>query len=396
MRRLFIGLMMVVMLVTACSSANVSNTEKVPGVTDKSIKIGAWLPLTGPIAAYGISQQIGMNTYFKMINDLGGVNGRKIDWLVEDNVYDPQKSVAAARKLVEQDGVFAIVGANGTAQTAATFPYLLNEAKVPIINVLGGAQDWWNPVKPNLFGVQVVYENQARALGRWAAKEGAKNILVVHDDPAAFINVAKNVAPGATTVNTNVTVKLLSVKLGTADYSPIALQIASSKPDAVVMILPVGEVVALAKSLQRQNVKIPLYTYSPNVSNDTLTLGGSAVEGLHAMSWTVPPTADLPAVEEYRNALKKYEPNARPDFQSLFTWAEAKIFVEAVKQVKGPLTREKLIKSLEFMNKYETGILPPVTFSSTNHLGANELQPVTVEKGDWKLVGNFINPAEDW
>jgi branched-chain amino acid transport system substrate-binding protein len=155
-------------------------------------------------------------------------------------------------------------------------------------------------------------------------------------------------------------------------------------------------VVASAKALERQNIKVPLYTYSPNVSTDILKLGGTAVEGLRAMSWTVPPTADTPAVKEYRDALKKYEPKAEPDFQSLFTWAEAKIFAEAVKRVDGPVTREKLTKSFESMKGYETGILPPVTFSSTNHLGAQELQPVKVENGDWSTVGKFIDPTKEW
>jgi branched-chain amino acid transport system substrate-binding protein len=385
-----------ILFLASCSSTNTTNSEVSKDGDNKSIKIGAWLPLTGAIAAHGITQRIGMEAYYKMINDRGGVNKRKIKWIVEDNAFDPQKSVAAAHKLVELDKIFAIVGANGTSQSAAAFPYMLDEAKVPIVTVQGGAKDWWNPVKPNLFGVQVVYENQAQTLGRWAAKEGAKHILVVHSDPAAFINVAKNVKPGATSFNNNAKVDLLSVKFGTADYAPIALQVENSKPDAVVMILAVDEVVALAKALERQNLKIPLYTYSPNVSNDTLELGAKAVEGLRAMSWTVPPTADNPEVVEYREALKKYDPNAKPDFQSLFTWAEAKIFVEALKNVKGPLTRDNFLKSLESMKNYETGILPPVTFTSNSHMGVKELQPVMIKNGEWNLVGGFIDPSTEW
>jgi ABC-type branched-subunit amino acid transport system substrate-binding protein len=162
------------------------------------------------------------------------------------------------------------------------------------------------------------------------------------------------------------------------------------------MIQPLDELVALAKALARQNVKIPLYTYAPNASPDLLSLGSDAIEGLRSASWTVPPTADLPAVEEYRQALKKYAPGARADFNSLFAWAQARIFVEALSRMKGPVTREGLVNTLNSMGNFQTGILPPVTFSPTTHLGVKGLQPIMVEKGAFKLVGGFIDPQAAW
>jgi branched-chain amino acid transport system substrate-binding protein len=392
MKRLM-ALAMILLLLSACSNGNV---EKTSGTKDKSVVIGAWLPLTGPAAVYGNTQRAGLGSYYKMINDNGGVNGKKIDFRIEDSGRDPQQTVAASHKLIEQDKVFAIVSPFGTAQSEATFSYVLDSAKVPILDTYGGLETWYKPARANLYGVMMTFENQARALGRWAAKDGAKNILVVHDDPAAYETVGKAVQPGAVTANSKVNVKLLPVKLGTADYSPIALQIANSKPDAIVMIQPIDELVALAKALERQNVKIPLYTYAPNVSQDSIKLGGTAIEGLRAMSWTVSPTSDTPEVKEYREALKKYDSKAVPDFQSLFTWAEAKIFVEAMKRVDGEPTHEKFTKALETMKNYKTNILPPVTFSPDNHLGVQELQPVKLEKGEWKVEGGFIDPTKAW
>jgi branched-chain amino acid transport system substrate-binding protein len=389
----FLAIVLTALMLTACSSGK---SEKTAGSQKDSVKIGAWLPLTGPAAVYGNTERAGLEAYYKMINDKGGVNHRKIDFVIEDGGRDPQLTVAASHKLIERDQVFAIVSPFGTAQSEAAFSYVLDNAKVPLLNVYGGLQTWYQPPRSNLYGVMMTYENQAKALGRWAAKEGAKNILVVHNDPAAYETVAKSVIPGAETVDPGIKVKLLSVKLGTADYNPVALQVANSKPDAIVMIQPIDELVALAKALKQQNVKIPLYTYAPNVSQNMLKLGGEAIEGLRAMSWTVPPTSDSPAVEEYRQALKKYDPSAQPDFQSLFTWAEAKIFVEALKRVDGDLTRQKFITSLESLTNYKTDILPPVTFSPTSHLGVKELQPVMVDKGEWKAESGFIDPNKDW
>lgn len=381
------------MLVNGCSNGDSKETL---GVAEDSIKIGGWLPMTGPAAVYGSTQQQGIEAYFKMINEDGGVSGRKIEYITEDSGRDPQQTVAAARKLIERDEVFAIVTPFGTAQTEATFSFILDAKKIPLLNVYGGLEAWYDPPRDNLYGVMMPYESQARALGRWAAKEGTKNILVIHNDPAAFEIVANNVEPGVKSVDSSISVELFPVKYGTSDYSPISLEVTNRKPDAIVLIQPIEELIALTKALDRQGFDVPLYTYAPNASLDTLELGGEAVEGLHAMSWTLPPSAASPAVKEYIEGLRKYNSDAKPDFQSLFTWAESKIFVEALKKINGEPTHEKFVSALESIENYETGILPPVSFTSDNHLGVNELQPVMVENGEWKAVGGFIDPLTDW
>src|SRR5437588_13026086 len=129
-----------VTLVTACGNSGGGGTQ----ATDTSpIKLGAWNALTGPIAVHGLAQVAGADAYFKFLNDHGGIHGRKVQWTVEDNAYDATKTVTAAHKLIDQDGVVAIVAANGTAQTAATFPYVLQQAQVPILNTYGGAAAWY-------------------------------------------------------------------------------------------------------------------------------------------------------------------------------------------------------------------------------------------------------------
>src|SRR5438105_2296454 len=168
--RWFVAIAAVAMVVTACGSSNSNQTA----TNTSPIELGAWMPLTGPIAVHGLAQRAGGDAYFKFLNDHGGVHGRKVDWVVEDNAYDPQKTVAAAHKLIDQSSVVAIVGANGTANSAAAFSYVLDQAQVPIIDTYGGAADWYTPAKPLLFGIQVLYEDQARILGKWAVKDGYK------------------------------------------------------------------------------------------------------------------------------------------------------------------------------------------------------------------------------
>lgn len=373
-----------------------SLAQQGPGVTDKEIKFGTWMPLTGPIAAYGVPQRAGIETYLNMINDRGGVKGRKFSLVVEDNAYNPQRTLTAARKLITRDEVLALLVPNGTAQSAATFDYVLGEAKVPLLNPYAGAADWYAPTKPNLYGALVLYENQAKALGRWAAKDGHRHIIVVHSAFAAFENVAVNVLPGAKSARADATVELYPTKFDTADYAPIALDIARKKPDAVVCILAQPEIIRLAKEFYSQGFKTGLYTYSPSVANSMLELGGPALEGIKSVSYTLPVTSDTPAVKEYRDALAKYFPSEKPDYVSLTSFALTKIVVEAINRINGPINREALTRSMDAMKSFDTGIIPTVGYAADRHLGATVVQRVVAQKGGWNSVGTPIDTEKDW
>jgi len=376
--------------------ATTAHAQGSPGVTDKEIKIGAWLPLTGPIAVVGVPQKAGFEAYINMINDRGGVNGRKINWIVEDNAFNPQRTAAAARKLVSRDEVLAIVHANGTAQSLAAFPYLFDEAKVPVIFPYAGLKDWWYPPRDNLYGLFVNNENQARLLGRWAAKDGAKNIIVFHSALAAFEAVAKEAIPGAKSVASTVDVELMSAKFDTQDYGPIAVEISRRKPDAIIFIMGQPDAIRLSKELLQQGVAARKYTYVGSVANSFIALGGPAVQGLRAMSVTVPPETDSPAVREYKEAMAKYAPTEKPDFISLFGFANAKVFVEGLRRIKGPVTRESLKASIQSIRNYDSGILPPVSFGPDRHLGLTLTQRVEIKGDRWVPVGTPVDGDKDW
>jgi len=391
---------LIVAAMAACGALTLgsfpSMAQQSPGVTDKEIKIGAWIPLTGPIAVVGVPQKAGFEAYINMINDRGGVNGRKINWIVEDNAYNPQRTATAARKLVTRDEVLAIVHANGTAQSLAAFPYLLEESKVPFFFAYAGLKDWWYPARPDLYGLFVNLENQARLLGRWAAKEGAKNVMVVHSALMQFEVVAKEVIPGVKSVSQSNNVELYAAKFDTQDYGPIAIDIAKKKPDALIFILAQPDIVRLSKELAQQSFKVPSYTYAPTVANSFIELGGPAVQGLRSMSLTVPPETDSPAVKEYKDALAKYFPNEKPDYISLFGFANAKVFVEGLRRVKGPLTRESLKAGIESLAPYDSGILAPVSFARDKHLGMTATQRVQISGNRWVAVGTPVDGDKDW
>ncbi|MGW6143055.1 ABC transporter substrate-binding protein [Streptomyces sp. NPDC055144] len=393
MRRRTTRALIAALAATLALMANACGTESPSAGDDKVIKIGAWYPLTGPLASFGIPERAGADAYFKSVNAQGGINGRKIDWVVKDNANDPQQTVQIARRLVDQDGVVAIVATNGTSQTQATFPFVLEQSKVPVLNTLGGDASWYEPARDGLFGLQTLYEDQAAALGQWVVRDGAKKVVVVHSDPAAFVNVGKQIEPAARKADPSVQVKRLTVKYQTTDYSPVISKVKAQKPDAVVLILTAAETASYLKEARLQRLTAPVYGYAPVAAQATLTLAGNAAEGLKALQLVKSPHDDDPAIKEFRTAMAKYERGRPADFIALWGWEAAKAFVEIAKTIDGPVTSESLTRAFANARHVDTGVGPVLDFSAGRHLGTRDLQKVVVKNGRWESQGDFFTPA---
>ena len=362
------------------------------GGSSDTIKLGAWMPLSGAIAATGEPVEAGTKVCFDQVNADGGINGKKVDWIAKDNAYDPQQTVRVARELIGQDEVVAIVGSLGTAHGEATFPYVIEQQGVPILNNYGGALHWYDPPQPGLMGVQTPYETQAELLAQWALEDGAKSITVVHSDPDAFAHVAKGAQDGVEAVRSDAEVTLLPVRIGTTDYAPIVNQVRSQQPDAVVLIMPVDEAAQYLSERQLQKLDVPTYGYSVHAANALLELADDAAEDFKTVSWTLPPADESEAVAEYREVLAEHAPDQKPDFPSLFTYAACKSFVEIVSGIDGDITKDSIREAYESASGVETGILPELNFSKDHTLGTNEVVKVVVEDGEFVTQGDFTEP----
>ena len=387
-----VGAMAVMAAVALTANACAGQDSAAAGGSSSEIHIGAWLPLTGATATYGVGEKAGADAYFKMLNAKGGINGRKIKWTVKDNAADPQQTVQIARELVGQDKVVAIVNANGTSQAEAAFPFVLNQSKVPVLNEVGGTESWFKPPRPGLFGTQTLYEDQAAAVAAWAVQDGAKKILVVHSDPAAFVNVAKQVEPVAKKVDPSVEVDRLPVKYQTTDYTPVISKVKAAKTQAVVLILTSPEAAAFLKEAKLQGLSLPTYAYAPVAAESTIALAKDAAEGLKAVQLVKAPSDDDPAVKEFRTAMAKYEPGQSAGFLALWGWSNAKVFAEIAKTVKGPVTSQALSAAYQKASSVDPGVSPVMKFSASDHLGTRSVQRVVVKKGVWTSVGDFYTP----
>src|ERR1700676_4496502 len=171
-------------ILAASSSGALAQKKYDTGATDTEIKIGNIMPYSGPASAYGV---IGKTeaAYFKKINDAGGINGRKINFISYDDAYSPPKTVEQARKLVESDEVFLILASLGTASNAAIQKYM-NNMKVPQLFVATGASRWGDPEHfPWTIGFQPNYRAEARVYATYILQNhpNAKiGVLYQNDD----------------------------------------------------------------------------------------------------------------------------------------------------------------------------------------------------------------------
>ena len=379
-----------VLAVSACSSSSGSSGS---GGNSSTIKLGAWLPLSGVYASVGLPQQAGFDAWVKETNDKGGINGRKIDWQVKDNQFDPQQTIAVARTMV-QNGVQAFVAANGTSQGQAAFPFVLNQSKVPIVFEYGGLASWYDPVQPLLFGSQTLYQNQAAALGQWAVQDGHKKIVVLHDDPAAYVTVANAVEPGVKAADPSLSVTQVAVKSGTTDYTPIVAQVKALKPDAVVLITPYTEAAAYLKQAKLQGLTAQPYGYVPATDTGLIKLAGGDAEGFKGVQLVKPLSDTGTGVAAYKAAMAKYESGTALSFYSEVTYAEGVAFGQALAKITGAVNSKSIAAALETAGPFDSQILPPLTFSSTQHLGTDQVQRLIVQSGQFVASGGFVSPPK--
>jgi branched-chain amino acid transport system substrate-binding protein len=172
------------MLILATAGAASAEKKYDPGASDSEIKLGNTGPYSGPASTYGIVLKT-QAAYFKMINDNGGINGRKINFISYDDAFSPPKTVEQTRKLVEGDEVLFMFGTLGTAPNAAIHKYL-NGKKVPQLFVASGASRWNDPKHfPWTMGILPSYRSEARAYGSYilANYPGRKiGVLYQNDD----------------------------------------------------------------------------------------------------------------------------------------------------------------------------------------------------------------------
>ena len=356
-----------------------------PGVGKDTIKLGSYLPLQSGLAAGATQMKEGTEAYFKYINDQGGVNGRKIEWIVENDSYNPQQTVAVVKKLVDRDDVFAIVSTLGTVTNLAVLPFLAQRG-VPVINPAGGHINLNKPKDKNVFGILPLSSEIGESMADYAlTKLGAKKIAIFFQndqfgkdqrDGAVEYLKKKNMAPAAEA----------SYVPADVDVSAQVIALRQAQPDAVLLAVIPKHGSLFVKEAQKLGWKPKIVGHNTMADPVVTDLAGDALEGIYVNLMTAVDSMNTPQVKQANEILAKYSPKTKPGYYPYLGMAGAVIFVDGAKRAGKDLTRAKLIKALEDMKHIETGLVPPLDWSASYHGGPLKFGYATWQGGKLKVL----------
>ena len=352
------------------------------GVTDKSIAFGSCSALEGPSRSLGVETVAGANAYFSLINDEGGVNGRKLKLIAYDDSYDPAKTKECFDRLVA-DNVFAMGFFVGTP-TAVKYLPMAESSKIPLVGLFTGAQTLYAPMRHWVVNVRASYYDETREQidGVWD-QLGYRKVGVIYPDDAFGTAVLGGVTEALKTHGAE-PAKVATYQRQTANVAGAIDTVRSANPQAVVVVGPPNTVAPILKQAHARGWKPLFLTVSFVGTDELITEAGDDAEGM-VITQVVPPyyLTDLKGVALYRRTLSKYAPSARPNFVSLEGFVDAMVLVEGLKRAGKEPTREGLIHGIESIHEEDLGLGPQLklNYSAKSHKGFDHVIPTVVRGG---------------
>ncbi len=342
-----------------------------PGFDDKEIRIGQWGPQTGPAAPWG-SVARGSDIAFKIVNDEGGIHGRKIKYFIRDDQYNPAQTKAVVKELVEREGVFAFVGGVGAACGMAVKDYLAQN-KILWVNPSTAIVEFVFPANPYLFAAYPLYEDEASVLTKYAVEKlKARKIAVFYQNDAYGKSGLTGVKARMDAMKLKL-VEEISVEPGEKDLSSQMLRLKKSAADVVILwVNPTSAAIALKTCAT--------IAYKPQwVSSNTLSdfplmnkITGGMWEGVITGAFAVPPDSDLPLMKKYREATRKYAPEERWGIFYMAGILYVEPLIEALKRTGPKLSTEAVLKQLNGLKNFQ-GIGPVINWSPDVHQGTDSV-----------------------
>jgi len=360
-----------------------------PGVSSTTIKIGSNMILTGPAAFWGQGSDKGARAYFKYINDQGGINGRKIEFINTDNQYKPVIAVAAIKKLIEKDEVFALMGLQSAACILAA-EKVFEEAGVPLIAPITSGQAMVNPPRKNLFVVFTQYKDQGKTLVDYLAtdpKWKRMKIAAIYQDDDFGKDGLEGVEEQANKYPGMKVVAKEPFARGAKEFSSQVLKCKQAGVDGLLISSSFAEAAMIMREAEKIAWK-PLFMVLSGAADDKLVeLAGPVSEGLIAVTNVVIPTdKDNPVVKKTTEIIHSAYPDQVINVPAVDGVAVAMVTVEALKRAGAGLTRTKVIEALEAMKNYKTGIIPPVSFGPNQRQGCTGAFIYKVQNSKFKFI----------
>ena len=385
-------LKLAILAVLAACGGQALAQSAAPGVTKSEIVVGTIQDLSGPLAAYGKQIRMGLQMRVDEANEMGGIHGRKIKLLVEDDGYDPKRSVLAAQKLVNQgDGIFAVIAHVGTAQNVAAMPVQFEKNVINFFPVTA-AREMYEPLHKLKFSNAATYYDQMRiAAPRMAKDRNVKKVCSIYQDDDFGQEVLKGAEDGLKTIGMAMTEKT-SYKRGATDFSSQVAKMKAAGCEMVVLGTIIRETVGTMAEAKKNGFN-PIFVGSSAVYTDLIPkLGGKLADGLYATMTAQHPYLDA-AEQPVRFWANKYKTkyNEDPTVFSVYGYGIMEDFLKVAFKVGPALTTDAFVKTLEGMtfNRDMFGTAE-LTFSATKHLGNQFSRLSQIQDGRWKVVSDYV------
>jgi ABC-type branched-subunit amino acid transport system substrate-binding protein len=367
-----------------------SEADADPGLSDTTITLGSVLPMTGPMARAGEDVKATLNAYFTQINSQGGIYGRKFELVVADSHGDAQGTLQATRHLVEETGVFALIGSFEPLGSEPTHEYL-RQKEVPLIGPTTLLPQPSIPPNPYVFYLLPTFSDQARVLVDFIRSR------MKSESPRLAVIVESGEIYGDALTGLRAQAKMYAMTLVFEEaykpgrFSPASVieRMLPKQPDYVFVFGGADDVVDLAREMKRKDFILPLLGSATLVGRQAFSLPPEiATKSFLAYPAAFPHREEL---EEFMAVLRNAKVEFRnPPFQGS-AYAAAKIIVEVTKRSSRQLSRAELVQSMEQMRNFETGVIPPVTFGPNQRVGCSGSYVVGIDLKNKRHV-----PLSEW
>ena len=370
------------------------------GATDTEIKIGHIVPYSGPASAYGIIGKT-EEAYFKMINENGGINGRKIKFISYDDAYSPPKAVEQVRKLVESDEVLVVFNALGTPSNTAIQKYL-NAKKVPQLFVATGATKWNDPTHfPWTIGWQPSYQSEARIYAKFLMKEKPDaKVAVLYQNDDFGKDYLKGLKDGfAGKASAIIAEESYEISEPTIDNHIVKLK--ASGADVLISITTPKFAAQTIKKMAEIDWKALQIVANVSTSVGAVMKPAGFENGQGVLSAHYAKDAgdaqwkDDPGMKKFLAFLDKYYPDAdRTNSQVIYGYGAAQTLTKILEMCGDDLTRANIMKQAANLKDFTPDTLLPgvrINTSATDFAPIEQLQMMRFKGEKWDMFGDVIS-----
>jgi len=388
-------------LLAASGSGALAQKKYDTGATDTEIKIGNIMPYSGPASAYGV---IGKTeaAYFKKINDAGGINGRKINFISYDDAYSPPKAVEQARKLVESDEVLLVFNSLGTPSNSAIQKYM-NAKKVPQLFVATGATKWNDPKDfPWTMGWQPNYQSETQIYAKYLLKNKPDaKIAVMYQNDDYGKDYLKGLKDGLGAKAASMIVAEESFETSEPTIDNHIVKLKSTNADVFINIATPKFAAQAIKKMGEIGWK-PMHflnNVSASVGSVIKPAGFENAQDIISAAYLKDASDrqwdnDAGMKEFYAFMAKDFPEGDKLDGGTVVGFGVAQTLVQVLKQCGDNLTRENVMKQAASLKDFRTEVLLPgikINTSPTDFAPVSQLQLMRFKGDKWELFGDVIS-----